>query len=283
VDEGRRGLHGDGQATGGMVGLGSKGVVAGSEHELGEVGGVGMCSDAEVAEHGVGFPSSDELDDVGVDAGAEERGSATRAKAAGGEELGEDAGAGGECPGGVAKGVGDETRGGGMLLPAPIPVGVDGRVRGRGVGPDVGADAREGFAGAKVVVVGGAMGDLLAADGVLLVGEGERCRGDLAKRILVIQRTVRGGNHAGAEGESDVLDTEGFGAALAVAEEVLGWAQEPVEANDAQEVGVPVSRPVELVVGVEGMWDVAEDGEVGRIGACGRVVGVAEGFEERSE
>ena len=72
-------------------GLRSAGVATGLEHLLGEVMGVGLRHNTEVTEHGVGFPTSEELDDVGVDVGAEERGGATGTKAASGEEPGSDA------------------------------------------------------------------------------------------------------------------------------------------------------------------------------------------------
>ena len=53
--------------------------------------GVGVSRHAEVAEHGVGFPSSQELDDVRVNAGAQEGGGPTRAEASGAEQKRVDA------------------------------------------------------------------------------------------------------------------------------------------------------------------------------------------------
>ena len=52
------------------------------EHALGQTARVGVGLDAEVAEHRVGFPASEKLDDVCVDACAEERRGATRAQGA---------------------------------------------------------------------------------------------------------------------------------------------------------------------------------------------------------
>jgi hypothetical protein len=127
------------------------------------------------------------------------------------------------------------------------------------------------------------MQDLFAADGVLLVGECERGLSDKASRGLVIQRSVRGGNQAGAEGESDVLEAEGLRAAFAVAVEVFGGAEEPEETEDAEVKGVPVGPAMDFMGEVQAVLEVADDGDVCRIRASAWVVGVAEGLEERSE
>ena len=189
VDEVRRGLQRDGQARRSIVvGEGSEGVGASGEHGLSEVVGVGESSDSEVAEHGVGLPAADELDGVGVDVGAEERGGASRTEAAGGELVWVDACVRHQLAGGVLQGVGDQPRSGIAALPTAIPEGVDGSCRRGVVRPEMRADACEGFARAKLGVVGGLVRDLLAADGVLLVGESERGLSDRASRGLVIQR-----------------------------------------------------------------------------------------------
>jgi hypothetical protein len=124
---------------------------------------------------------------------------------------------------------------------------------------------------------------LLTANGILLVRERERGRSDAGKRGLVIQRSVRGGNHAGAKAEGDVLEAEGLRAAFAVAVEVFGGAKEPEETHDAEKVGVAVGAAVLGVGEVEDSRDVADDGDVGRVGSGGWVVGVTEGLEESSE
>ena len=54
---------------GGVVDAGGEGVGAMVEHELGKV--LGRSLDAEVLEHGVGFPAPEELDAVLVDARTE--------------------------------------------------------------------------------------------------------------------------------------------------------------------------------------------------------------------
>ena len=92
----------------------------------------------------------------------------------------------------MAVSVGDDTGGDGAAVTETVPVSVEGRVRSGGVGAKVGADKRESFAGAELGVCRGAVGDLLTANGILLVGERERGRGDAIKRGLVIQRGVRG-------------------------------------------------------------------------------------------
>lgn len=169
VDEVRRGLQRDGQARRSIVvGEGSEGVGASGEHGLSEVVGVGESSDSEVAEHGVGLPAADELDGVGVDVGAEERGGAARTEAAGGELVWVDACVRHQLAGGVLQGVGDQPRSGIAALPTAIPEGVDGSCRRGVVRPEMRADACKGFARAKLGVVGGLVRDLLAADGVLL-------------------------------------------------------------------------------------------------------------------
>ena len=59
---------------------------------LGDVGVVGEGLDAEVDEHCVGFPAAEQFDGVLVDVGAEQRRGAARAKAAGAEQGGINAG-----------------------------------------------------------------------------------------------------------------------------------------------------------------------------------------------
>ena len=56
--------------------MGEKGEGTTVQHELGKVGGVRLIT--EVAEHGVRFPASQELDFVWVLVGAEEGGRAAR-------------------------------------------------------------------------------------------------------------------------------------------------------------------------------------------------------------
>jgi hypothetical protein len=68
--DGRRGLERERVPVGSEGGW-SESEGAGLEHVLGEWSRVCMGCDTEVAEHGVGFPATEELDDVGVDARAQ--------------------------------------------------------------------------------------------------------------------------------------------------------------------------------------------------------------------
>ena len=99
-----------GDCHGGLVGkapslvlLGVEGVTAMIQHQLGEVGLDVGGLDAEVAKHGVGLPTAEELDGVRVHAGAEESGSAARAEGVCREQGGVDAGGVGEQVGGVTQ------------------------------------------------------------------------------------------------------------------------------------------------------------------------------------
>jgi hypothetical protein len=111
-----------------VVGVGSEGVGPGSEHALSEGGAVSMPGDAEVSEHGVGFPTAKELDDVRVDASAKESGGTARAEAARAEQFGVDAGEVLNGASRVTEGVGDELGLGDLRVAGPIIVGADGSV-----------------------------------------------------------------------------------------------------------------------------------------------------------
>ena len=67
-------------------GLGVEGVGTMVEHLLGIVELQGGSLNAKVAEHGVRFPSAQELDGILVNAGAQESSGATRAKGSGTDE-----------------------------------------------------------------------------------------------------------------------------------------------------------------------------------------------------
>jgi len=56
------------------------------EHLLGEVGTMDVCLDAKIAEHGVRFPPTEELDDIRVDVSTEKGGGTTRSETAGRHE-----------------------------------------------------------------------------------------------------------------------------------------------------------------------------------------------------
>ena len=77
------------------------------EHTLGEAGTVGGGLDSKIAEHGIGLPSSQKLDHVLVDAGAEERGGAARPQASSRDEGGGDPGIFFERASSMPEGVGE--------------------------------------------------------------------------------------------------------------------------------------------------------------------------------
>jgi hypothetical protein len=126
-----RGFNWNGLGVFRSEGVWCKCVVAGCEHTLGQVVVVGMSGDAKVPQHGVGFPATEELDDIAVDTSAEQGCGPTRAKAARGEEGGVIACLGLELRGCDAEGCSDVSwvgeAGTGRV---PVVVGVDGSVNG---------------------------------------------------------------------------------------------------------------------------------------------------------
>jgi len=141
--DGRRRLVGKFRGVKGREGVGPGGVHAGGDGRSGFVG-----ADAEVAEHGVGFPPADEFDEVGVDVGTEHGGGATRAEAADGEAIRRDAGGG--LDGGSGGAQGDGGHGCGDHVPCAL---VEWAVRAFAVGTEVAADAGEGAARAVCQVL----------------------------------------------------------------------------------------------------------------------------------
>ena len=107
--EGRRSLLRQRLAVGG-VGVGREGEVAVGEHALGKIVVVGVSSDTEVTQHGVRLPAAEELDDVGVNVGAEEGSGSVGAEAASAEELRVDSSGWLQVGGGQAQGPGDVCR-----------------------------------------------------------------------------------------------------------------------------------------------------------------------------
>ena len=206
--EGLRSLLRQRLAVGG-VGSGREGEVAVGEHALGEVVVVGVSSDAEVTEHGVRFPAAEEVDDVGVDVGAEEGSGSAGAEAASAEETRVDSSGDLQVGGCQAQGSGDVCRLDGARVVGTRPVSVERSAGVVGVVEDVAADPCQGFARASDGVGRGGVADLFTAHGILLVGESE-----VGSRDLVIQRNVHGGHKTGAgrvgDCESDVAQAEGF-------------------------------------------------------------------------
>ena len=87
--------RGDLCGKGAQVGLEDqrhKGVAAGIEHALGELLADDQCLGVEAEKHGVGFPTTNKFDGVGINVGAEESGGAPRAHGAGADEVGRNSG-----------------------------------------------------------------------------------------------------------------------------------------------------------------------------------------------
>ena len=140
------------------------------------------------------------------------------------------------------------------------------------------ADAGKRFAWAEVGVRGRGVRDTFATDGILLVIEREGGPRD-AVHVQVIQRCVSGLDLDAVDGEGDVVQAEGLRAGLALAEEVLGGPQEPVEAHDTEESRVllfDAGRAVEVD-------EAAEDGDVCGMRAGLRVVFFLERSVESNE
>jgi len=278
--EGDRGLQRDweflwrrrGEGVGAMV-----------EHLLGEVGTVDVCLDAKIAEHGVRFPPTEELDDIRVDVGAEEGGGTTRAETAGRHESVVNAGGFLEGHSAPFEAVTDPGGGDGFQLATLVVEVVEWSLRRSVVAAEFGSDAEECFAGAEERVVGNALGYRFAFDPVLLVSEGESSRGDCSY-LHVIQRRVSGDVHLlGAEREANVAEAKGLRAAFGSALGVLGGAEEPVEGDDSEVDDALVGETCAGVVGVQDVEQIADDDDVGGVGSAWRVVILAEGVEERTE
>ena len=150
------------------------------------------------------------------------------------------------------------------------------------MGPEAADEASEGFAGAKASISCRAMRDLFAADAVLLIGEGEHHTGDTSD-VLVVQGERSGGVVATVDGEGDIADAVGPGAATFSGLAVFAGAHEPEE-GDHEEVGDGVlSFTMDGVFEVEDFKDLFDDFGVDRVHSIGRIVLVAEPAEEVAE
>ena len=84
--------------------------------------------------------------------------------------------------------------------------------------------------------------------------------------------------------EGDVLQTKGLAAGFSVGRlEVLSRAEQPIEGHDCDELDVTVKGAVGGIRGIQDAEESAQDGDVDRVGAAGRVIFFGEGFEEISE
>ena len=128
------------------------------------------------------------------------------------------------------------------------------------------------------------MADLLATNGILLVGESETSMGDSHDVIHVIQRCRNGVVDFVINGEVDVLETKRLSAAsLFLSLGVFTGAEEPEEGDNGEVDGDLVDESPLGVVSVEVVEEGPDDGEVGWVGPFAGVVLVADGAEVRME
>ena len=82
-----------------------------------------------------------------------------------------------------------------------------------------------------------------------------------------------------------MAEVEGLGASVGVrgVVEVFGWAQQPEEGDDDEVDGGAVECAFDGMVGVQGIDEALEDGDVGRVGSFGRFIFISEGLDKSSE
>jgi hypothetical protein len=87
------------------------------------------------------------------------------------------------------------------------------------------------------------------------------------------------------DGDASIAKSEGLGArGVGVPRvSVLRWSEEPVEGNDGEVDDMAVDLALDWVCGIKDGEEFADDGDVGRVQALGRVVLVGHPFEERLE
>ena len=101
-----------------------------------------------------------------------------------------------------------------------------------------------------------------------MIIELEGGNGDLVDVVRFVQRSVWGAVNAAANGEVDVSELEHLGLRLGgVGEGVFGWAEQPGEVDDAEVPHNLVVDPPLQVSDIEDEIELAEDGDVGRVGA----------------
>jgi hypothetical protein len=102
---------------------------------------------------------------------------------------------------------------------------------------------------------------------------------------FVIQRCRGAVGGSAVDREGDVAVQKGLGPAVLIggAVQIFGGTQEPVVRDNDEVDEMGIEGAVFSVVDIEGIQEASEDGEVCRVGPSGRVVFVAEAFEERSE
>ena len=226
LGDGERGFGGYGGFMRARVVEGEGAVV---QHELGIV--TGSCLDAQVPEHGVRFPATEEHDGVRADVSAKEGGGSAGAEGACAEKGGVNAVS--EVPrfevsGGVAQGIRnvcgfDRVPFGVVRVRVVVPVDQRGW---RGVGIlETESDAGESFAGAVERVRVGFVADSFPADSILLISELQRGVLESGGDCGVIQRCCSSGVDSSTDSKLDVLVQEGLRARFrGGGVQVFGWA-----------------------------------------------------------
>jgi len=141
------------------------------EHFLGKVGGVDVCLNAQIAEHGVGFPSAKELDDILVDVRTEESSCSPGTETTSGERSEVNISEGTKASGGMPEAIGDPVGLHVAECVGGVVVGTERRVGWCIMLAEVFGDAEECFCRAKQRVIGGVLSHLFATNAVLLVRE----------------------------------------------------------------------------------------------------------------
>ena len=135
--------------------------------------------DVEVAQHGIGFPPSKELDGVLVDVSTEQGSGSAEAEAAGTDQCWVHTSLVLEASGCVSECVGDVFGFGVAAVARCIVVCTDGGVVGHVTTADVHDETCQGLDRAKEGVRGSPVRNTLTTDGLLLVSETEARKGDL--------------------------------------------------------------------------------------------------------
>ena len=208
-----------------VVGTRGEGVGAVVKHLLGQMMRVGGGLDPQVAEHGIGLPTAEELDVVFVDTRTEEGSGPTWAQRAAAQQVGFNASVRLDALSSVAQGVGDECRVDRVpLLVEGIEVAVERRVLVRAMLAGSSHKAGECLGGTELGVGCCDVADSFAAHGVLLVREGEAGIRDAGQDVLIIQRCREGGVVGVVNLEADGAKLEGLRARfLRAGLKVFGW------------------------------------------------------------
>ena len=183
--------------------------------------------DAQVTEHGVGFPAAKQHDGLCANIGTEKGGGTARTEGAGSDLFGEDTRVGFVNFGHMLDCIGDV---GGLgrhgLVDGQVLV-MDG-VHGRGglgvVVLKALGDACEGLSGAEEGVVVDTVANALAFDSVLLSDKFQGCRAQVRK-LVIIQGRIGGIAHCSSDVEVDASEFKGLRVSVGSAGvAVFGWS-----------------------------------------------------------